>query len=94
MASHIKGFSDPNTTNEEKYDVNNGLLICANADALFDKHLITINENKEIEFSFLLDDDIRLKTQLLLMQPIFKPILNEKECNILHIINQYSMLRN
>lgn len=83
VASHIKGFSDPNTTNEEKYDVNNGLLICANADALFDKHLITINENKEIEFSFLLDDDIRLKTQLLLMQPIFKPILNEKRMQYL-----------
>ncbi len=83
VASHIKGFSDPNTTNEEKYDVNNGLLICANADSLFDKHLITINENKEIEFSFLLDDDLRLKTQLLLMQPIFKPILNEKRMQYL-----------
>ena len=83
VASHIKGFSDPNTTNEEKYDVNNGLLLCANADALFDKHLITINENKEIEFSFLFDDDIRLKTQLLLMQPIFKPILNEKRMEYL-----------
>lgn len=83
VASHIKGFSDPNTTNEEKYDVNNGLLICANADALFDKHLISINENKEIVFSFLLDDDYRLKQQLLLMQPIFKPILNEKRMQYL-----------
>ena len=83
VASHIKGFSDPNTTNEEKYDVNNGLIICANADALFDKHLIAINENKEIIFSFLLDDDIRLKSQLLLMQPIFKPILNEKRMKYL-----------
>lgn len=78
MVPNIKGFSDPNTTNEEKNDVNNGLLICANANALFDKRLITINENKEIEFSFLLDDDIRLKIQLLLMQPIFKPIVNKK----------------
>lgn len=77
VASHIKGFSDPNTTNEEKYDVNNGILICANADALFDKHLITIDENKQLKFSFLLDD-IRLRQQLLLMQPIFTPILNEK----------------
>lgn len=78
VASHIKGFKDPNTTNEEKYDINNGLILCANADALFDKHLITINENKELVFSFLLDNDIRLKTQLLLMQPIFQPILNNK----------------
>lgn len=35
IASHIKGFKDPATTNEEKYDINNGLLLCANADALF-----------------------------------------------------------
>lgn len=78
IASHIKGFKDPNTLNEEKYDINNGLLLCANADALFDKHLITINENKELMFSFLLDNDVRLKQQLLLMQPIFQPILNEQ----------------
>ena len=83
VASHIKGFKDPNTTNEEKYDVNNGILICANADALFDKHLISINENKELIFSFLLDTDVRLKTQLLLMQPIFQPILNEKRMEYL-----------
>jgi hypothetical protein len=83
VASHIKGFKDPNTTNEEKYDVNNGILICANADALFDKHLISINENKELIFSFLLDADVRLKTQLLLMQPIFQPILNEKRMEYL-----------
>lgn len=83
VASHIKGFSDPNTTNEEKYDINNGIIICANADALFDKHLITINQNKQIVFSFLLDDDIRLKSQLLLMQPIFQPILNENRMKYL-----------
>lgn len=83
IASHIKGFRDPNTTNEEKYDINNGLILSANADALFDKHFITINENKELVFSFLLDNDIRLKTQLLLMQPIFQPILNEKRMEYL-----------
>ena len=83
VASHIKGFSDPNTTNEEKYDINNGLLISVGADALFDKHLITVGENKELIFSFLLDDDIRLKSQLLLMQPIFKPILNEQRMRYL-----------
>ena len=78
IASHIKGFKDPQTTNEEKYDINNGLMLCANADALFDKHLISINEKKELIFSFLLDNDNRLKMQLLLMQPIFQPLLNEK----------------
>lgn len=83
IASHIKAFKDPNTTNEEKYDINNGIIICANADALFDRHLITINQNKQIVFSFLLDDDAKLKSQLLLMQPIFLPILNEKRMRYL-----------
>lgn len=78
VASHIKGFSDPNTTNEEKYDINNGLLLSSSADALFDRHLISIDENKHLVFSFLIDGDARLKQQLLLLQPIFEPILNDK----------------
>lgn len=83
VASHIKGFSDPNTSDEEKYDINNGLLLCANADRLFDQHLISVNENKELIFSFLLDGDIVLKSKLLLLQPIFQPILNEKRMKYL-----------
>lgn len=82
-ASHIKGFSDENTKDNEKYDINNGLLLCANADALFDKHLISVNDNKELVFSFLLNNDTRLKQQLLLLQPIFQPILNEKRMEYL-----------
>lgn len=83
VASHIKGFKDKNTTNEEKYDINNGLLLCANADALFDKHLISINEKKELVFSFLIDNNHQLKSKLLLSQPIFTPILNEKRMEYL-----------
>ena len=83
VASHIKGFSDPNTANEEKYDINNGLLLCANADALFDKHMITVDENKELIFSFLIEDDYLLKSKLLLLQPIFKAILNDKRMEYL-----------
>lgn len=82
VASHIKAFSDPNTTDEEKYDINNGLLLCANADSLFDKHLISVNENKELVFSFLLDD-AKLRSQLLLMFPIFQPILNDRRMKFL-----------
>jgi hypothetical protein len=76
-ASHIKPYKD--CLEEEKYDINNGLFLIANADALFDKHLITIDENKEIVFSFLLANDRKLISQLLLNQPIFKDILNEQE---------------
>lgn len=74
-ASHIKSFS--NSTIEEAYDINNGLLLVANADSLFDKHLITVNENKELEFSFLLNDE-KQKSQLMLNSPIFKLVLNDK----------------
>lgn len=94
VASHIKGFKDPNTTNEEKYDINNGLLLSANADALFDKHLISVNEDKELVFSFLLDD-VKLKSQLLLMSPIFKPVLNEKRMEYLkYHYNKFKELEN
>lgn len=83
VASHIKGFADENTTNEEKYDLNNGLLLCANADALFDKHLISVDQDKNLVFSFVLDNDLVLKQRLCLLQPIFQPVLNEKRMEYL-----------
>lgn len=39
--SHIKEWSD--SSPKERIDANNGLLLCANHDALFDKHLISFN---------------------------------------------------
>lgn len=75
-ASHIKAFNKSNI--KESYDLNNGLLLCANADALFDKHYISVDENKELVFSFLIKNDEILKQKLLLNQPIFKLILNEQ----------------
>lgn len=83
VASHIKGFSDENTTNDEKYDINNGLLLCANADALFDKHLITVDQDKNLVFSFTLDNDLVLKQRLCLLQPIFQAVLNDKRMEYL-----------
>lgn len=38
-ASHIKEWSE--SSREERIDANNGLLLCANHDALFDRHLIS-----------------------------------------------------
>lgn len=80
-ASHIKSFKD--SDENEKYDLNNGLLLVANADALFDKHFITVNENKELEFSFLIESDHLLKSRLLLNNSIFKDVLNEKRMEYL-----------
>ncbi|WQW45183.1 HNH endonuclease [Helicobacter pylori] len=80
-ASHIKGYSD--CDEEEKYDLNNGLLLIANADALFDKHFIAIDENKQLKFSYLLENNHKLKSQLNLNNGIFKGILNDKRMQYL-----------
>lgn len=40
-ASHIKKWSE--SSREERMDSNNALLLCANHDALFDRHLISFN---------------------------------------------------
>ena len=40
-ASHIKEWAD--ATQEERLDPENGLLLCANHDALFDRHLISFH---------------------------------------------------
>lgn len=80
-ASHIKRYSESDVN--EAFDVNNGLLLVANADALFDKHLITISEEKELIFSFLLDRDEKLKAQLHLTVPIFKMVLNDQRMEYL-----------
>lgn len=42
-ASHIKGWAE--SSREERIDANNGLLLCANHDALFDRHLISFEPN-------------------------------------------------
>ena len=80
-ASHIKRYAD--CTNDEKFDLNNGILMCANADALFDKHLITINNEGEIVFSELIKNDRVLINKLLLTQPVFKDILNDERLHYL-----------
>lgn len=75
-ASHIKAFSE--CTIEEAFDINNGILMIANADALFDKHLITISDDGEIIFSFLLKNEYKLIQELKLTEKVFKAILNSK----------------
>lgn len=74
-ASHIKEFSKCSI--DEAFDINNGIIMVANADALFDKHLITIDENGNIIFSYLLENEYKLKQELRLTEKVFKSILNE-----------------
>lgn len=49
IASHIKEWSK--AKNEERVDVNNGLLLCTLHDSLFDKHLITFDKDGKIIIS-------------------------------------------
>lgn len=55
-ASHIKEWSE--SSREERIDANNGLLLCANHDALFDRHLISFEPTTgDICISSSIDDE-------------------------------------
>ena len=57
-ASHIKEWSE--SSREERIDANNGLLLCANHDTLFDRHLISFEPTTgDICISSSLDDEQR-----------------------------------
>lgn len=54
IASHIKPWSKSN--NAERLDVNNGLLLCPNHDALFDKGYISFDQEGNLVISSQLDE--------------------------------------
>ena len=86
IASHIKAYAD--CEEHEKFDVNNGLLLSAGADALFDKYMISISEDKEILFSFLIDDDAELKKTMRLDQEVFKKIFTPERMEYVKVHRQ------
>nr|WP_285845778.1 HNH endonuclease [Metabacillus idriensis] len=58
VASHIKPWSKSN--NQERLDVNNGLLMCPNHDSLFDKGYISFDDEGTILISDSLDECTRV----------------------------------
>jgi hypothetical protein len=58
IASHIKPWSQ--STNEERLDVNNGLLLCPNHDALFDKGFISFDGDGKIVISDEMSEAVRV----------------------------------
>jgi len=58
IASHIVPWSE--STEEERLDVNNGILLSPLYDALFDKHLISFNDDGMIIISKQVEDEIKL----------------------------------
>lgn len=49
IASHIKAWKD--STNNERRNIHNGLLLTPTFDKLFDRHLITFHENGTVRWS-------------------------------------------
>lgn len=80
-ASHIKEWSQ--SSREERIDAANGLLLCANHDALFDRHLISFNPdtgNICISASISAEEKISLNISDELTIP-----LNERKKNYMKI---------
>ncbi len=59
IASHIVGWK--NSSNEERLDVHNGILLSPTYDALFDKHLISFENNGKIILSDSIEPSAYLK---------------------------------
>ena len=62
VGSHIKPWAE--ATNAERLDENNGLLLCVMHDALFDRYLITFDEEGRIVISQSLTDEQRKILQI------------------------------
>lgn len=61
-ASHIKAWRE--ASNAERLDPFNGLLLCAHVDALFDRNLITFDDDGLIRISSLISADNRARLGL------------------------------
>ncbi|MFV8520898.1 HNH endonuclease [Bacillus sp. SBS7] len=74
VASHIKPWSQSN--HQERLDVNNGLLLCLNYDALFDKGFISFDEDGAILIFESLDEATKV---FLNINETMKIALNERQ---------------
>lgn len=62
-ASHAKAWAEC-TTDADRLNVFNGFLLAAHLDALFDRHLMTFEENGEAVFAPVVDDALKSKLGL------------------------------
>lgn len=76
VGSHIKPWAE--ATSAERLDENNGLLLCVTHDALFDRYLITFDEDGHIVISQSLTEEQR---KILQIDPSIKiSIRDETKC--------------
>jgi hypothetical protein len=78
-ASHIKPWRQ--SSNAERLDPFNGLLLVPNLDAVFDKYLITFDENGKIKISSNLS---KAEAKLLGVNPSIRIKLNAKHEKYMH----------
>jgi len=95
VASHIKEFSA--STKVESIDTNNGLLLCANHDKLFDQHLISFDRNGDIMISHEIDESqydnlniaksshIDIDSSVETYMQYHREQLNEHECEYMRV---------
>lgn len=67
-ASHIKSWAA--STNKERLDPSNGLALCANADALFDRHLISFDDGGKMLISDSLSVELIAQLGLSRVRPL------------------------
>ncbi len=83
VASHIKPFHESNI--EEQYNVNNGLLLSKDVDALFDKFDITFDQEGKILFGKRVSKDLKQEYSLYKLD---KRLLNNERLKFLAMHNQ------
>jgi len=81
QASHIKEWSE--SSRDERIDAANGLLLCANHDALFDRHLISFSPDTG---NICISDSISAEQKIALsISEEFTLLLNERRKNYMKI---------
>jgi hypothetical protein len=86
IASHIKPWSK--STNEERLDVNNGLLLCPNHDSVFDKGYISFDGEGKILISNEISESVKVFMNI---NPQLKLMLNDQQKHYIqwHYSNRY-----
>jgi hypothetical protein len=74
-ASHILAWADKRATNQDRLSPDNGLLLAASVDALFDRHLISFSDNGEL----ILTESVADQIGALGIREYFLPKLNKEQ---------------
>ncbi len=91
-ASHIKGWADCDT-NEERIDPENGLPLSLIADRLFDKHLVSFDDDGSAIYSSKLDQGELMKLGIDITKEVKIPIRSQKQLEYIRFHRKKSKLQ-